>query len=49
MGATLEIYILPHMAPPIDAALVLKILEPILATTPETATRVRGRIEANLD
>ena len=33
----------------IDTGLVLKVLEPIWATTPETASRIRGRIEAVLD
>jgi len=33
----------------IDAALVLKVLEPIWTTKPETAGRVRGRIESVLD
>jgi integrase len=33
----------------IDTALVLKVLEPIWTTKPETAGRVRGRIEAVLD
>jgi integrase len=33
----------------VDVALVLKILEPIWTTKPETARRVRGRIEAILD
>jgi integrase len=33
----------------IDAALVLKVLEPIWTAKPETASRVRGRIEAVLD
>ena len=33
----------------IDTGLVLKALEPIWATKPETAGRVRGRIEAVLD
>jgi integrase len=33
----------------IDTALVLKVLEPIWTTKPETAGRVRGRIEAILD
>jgi hypothetical protein len=33
----------------VDTALVLKILEPIWAVKPETAARVRGRIEAVLD
>src|SRR5262245_10875949 len=33
----------------IDTALVLKVLEPLWAKTPETASRLRGRIEAILD
>jgi integrase len=33
----------------IDTALVLKVLEPIWTAKPETASRVRGRIEAILD
>jgi len=33
----------------IDTGLVLKVLEPIWTTTPETASRIRGRIEAVLD
>jgi integrase len=33
----------------IDTPMVLKVLEPIWATKPETASRVRGRIEAVLD
>src|SRR5262249_16927980 len=33
----------------IDTALVLKSVEPIWTTKPETASRVRGRIEAVLD
>jgi len=33
----------------IDTPLVLKVLEPIWTTKPETASRVRGRIEAVLD
>src|SRR5262249_42461133 len=33
----------------IDTALVLKVLEPIWTTKPETAVRVRGRIESILD
>jgi hypothetical protein len=33
----------------IDVALVMKALEPIWKTKPETASRVRGRIEAVLD
>jgi integrase len=38
---------LPVLA--IDTALVLRVLEPIWQTKPETASRVRGRIEAILD
>jgi integrase len=33
----------------VDTALVLKVLEPIWLATPETARRLRGRIEAALD
>jgi integrase len=33
----------------IDTGLVLKVLEPIWKTKPETASRIRGRIEAILD
>ena len=33
----------------VDTALVLKVLEPIWATKPETASRLRGRIEQVLD
>ena len=33
----------------VDNGLVLKVLEPIWTTKPETAGRVRGRIEAVLD
>lgn len=33
----------------VDVGLVLKVLEPIWRTKPETASRVRGRIEAVLD
>jgi integrase len=33
----------------VDVALVMKALEPIWATKPETASRLRGRIEAVLD
>lgn len=33
----------------VDTAAVLSVLQPIWATIPETATRVRGRIEAVLD
>jgi integrase len=33
----------------VDTAMVMKILEPIWTTKPETASRVRGRIEAIID
>jgi hypothetical protein len=33
----------------IDTAAVLKVLEPMWTKTPETASRVRGRIQAVLD
>jgi integrase len=50
---TLTTYVTPvfgHMSvAAIDTGLVLKVLEPIWATKSETASRVRGRIEAILD
>jgi hypothetical protein len=33
----------------VDTELVLKVLEPIWSRKPETASRVRGRMEAVLD
>jgi Phage integrase central domain len=33
----------------VDTALVCKVLEPIWTTKPETASRLRGRIESILD
>jgi integrase len=52
-GATLETYVYPHFGAlpvaAVDTGLVLKAIEPIWATKPETAGRVRGRIEAILD
>jgi integrase len=33
----------------IDTALVMKVLEPVWSTKPETASRVRGRVEAVLN
>jgi integrase len=52
-GATLGTYAEPVIGKlsvqAIDTALVLKVLEPIWTTKPETAGRVRGRIEAILD
>src|SRR5215471_17840092 len=51
--ATLATYAEPVIgglsAQAIDTALVLKVLEPIWTTKPETAGRVRGRIESILD
>jgi integrase len=51
--ATLATYADPMIgalpAQAIDTALVLKILQPIWTAKPETASRVRGRIEAVLD
>jgi integrase len=46
-AATAAINDLPVSA--IDTGLVLKVLEPIWAKTPETASRIRGRIESVLD
>lgn len=52
-GATLETYVYPQFGPlpvtAVDTGLVLKAIEPIWAIKPETAGRVRGRIEAILD
>jgi integrase len=51
--STLETYAYPAIGAlpvqAIDTALVLKVLEPIWTTKPETATRVRGRVESILD
>lgn len=50
---TLETYAYPKLGhvpvPDIDVSLVLEVLEPIWYTKPETASRVRGRIEAVID
>jgi integrase len=51
--ATLEAYVYPVFGSlpvsAIDTALVMKALEPVWKTRPETASRVRGRIESVLD
>ncbi|HJQ59291.1 MAG TPA: integrase arm-type DNA-binding domain-containing protein [Vineibacter sp.] len=51
--STLETYVHPTLGDlpvrSIDAALILKVLNPIWRTKPETASRVRGRVEAILD
>ena len=51
--STLETYVYPVFGPlpvsSIDTALVMKVLEPIWTEKTETASRVRGRIEAVLD
>jgi integrase len=51
--ATLETYAYPAIGEvsvqAIDTGLVLKVLEPIWTTKPETAGRVRGRVESILD
>jgi integrase len=50
---TLETYVYPAFGelPPaeVDTALVMKVLAPIWSVKPETASRVRGRIEVILD
>ena len=50
---SLESHAMPIMgdvpAAKIDRALVVRVLEPIWKTKTETASRVRGRIEAVLD
>jgi integrase len=52
-AATLNAYAYPVIGAlpvqAIDTALVLKVLEPIWTTKPETASRVRGRLENILD
>jgi integrase len=52
-GSTLATYVNPVIGQlPVDAidtGLVMKLLEPIWSTKPETASRVRGRIESILD
>jgi integrase len=52
-SATLELYAYPVVGTlpvgAVDTALVLKILEPIWSVKTETASRLRGRIEAVLD
>jgi integrase len=52
-GATLATYVYPTLGElpvsAIDAGLVVQVLDPIWAEKPETASRVRGRIEAVLD
>jgi integrase len=51
--ATLETYVYPALGElpvsAIDAGLVVQVLDPIWAEKPETASRVRGRIEVVLD
>ncbi len=51
--ATLESYVYPVLGAlpvqAVDAGLVMQVLEPIWAAKPETASRVRGRIESILD
>jgi len=52
-GATLSTYAYPMIGAlpvqSIDTALVLKVIEAIWTTKPETASRVRGRLESILD
>jgi integrase len=52
-GATLSTYAYPHIGAlpvqAVDTGLVLKVLEPIWTAKPETAGRVRGRLESILD
>lgn len=52
-GSTLETYAYPfigkQLVSDIDTALVMKCLQPIWTTKTETASRLRGRIEAVLD
>ena len=52
-GSTLETYVYPTIGElnvsDIDTGMMLQILEPIWSTKPETARRVRGRVETILD
>ena len=52
-SATLQTFVYPHMGAlpvgEVDTPHVLAVLQPIWWTKPETATRVRGRIEVVLD
>lgn len=52
-GATLDAYVYPVFGDlavqAVDVGLVLKAIEPIWTTKPETASRVRGRVESVLD
>jgi integrase len=52
-NATLEAHVMPVLGDipvsAVDKALVIKVLEPIWSKIPETAARVRGRMEAILD
>jgi integrase len=51
--ATLQTYAYPLLGDvpvhAIDTALIMKVIEPIWATKPETGNRVRGRVESILD
>jgi integrase len=51
--STLETYVYPVLGDlpvaSVDVGLVMRVLEPIWTTKPETASRVRGRIESVLD
>jgi integrase len=50
---TLDTYVMPHMGEMavamVDTGAVMRVLEPIWHSKPETASRVRGRIESVLD
>ena len=52
-SSTLKMYVSPVFgslpAQAIDTALVMRVIEPLWATKPETAGRLRGRIESILD
>ena len=49
---TLDTYVMPHMGEiavgTVDSGAVMRVLEPIWHSKPETASRVRGRIESVL-
>jgi hypothetical protein len=52
-GSTLRVYAYPHVGAlpvgSVDTTLVMRVLEPIWTTKPETGSRLRGRIETILN
>ena len=48
-GCRVHIRLVADRVSAIDTGVVTKVIEPIWNTTPETASRLRGRIESVLD